>query len=87
MNSLRFNNYKNDCGSACGGFGRSANGCGCYDGRSGSCDTIRPFSDPGSARQQEGCGCPLSREKLLEEIYKVSFVMDDLRLFLDTHPD
>ena len=33
-----------------------------------------------------GNNCP-SRERLLDIISKTSFALDDLRLFLDTHPD
>ncbi len=40
----------------------------------------------GEKTKSEGGG-PLDREALLGKIQQVSFVLDDLRLYLDTHPE
>ena len=43
--------------------------------------------------QPAGCGCmdngpePKSREEMMRCIYKVSFLLDDLVLYLDNHPE
>ena len=40
----------------------------------------------GYQNQRNGCGCGMSREKLLEQITQTDFMLVDLQEYLDNHP-